>query len=336
MQIWLQLLLHVFRLRARDIIVLDEPDVFLHSDLQRRLVNLLENVEAQTVTATHSAEVISEAPDEAVIWISRERRNAVKAPGHKVLFELSSALGTQFNLPLAKALKTKVVAFVEGQDAKVLRRMAKTLGHKKIAHEDGIAIVPLRGFDHWVQIEPFKWLMDEFLEDAVIVHVVLDRDYRGEEAVARIRRKLREIGVQPHIWKRKELENYLLNPTALARLADADEGWIRSTLDECAVELENEVYAQIFSEEALQHKRSGKSQKTLSKEAKERADALWKEPSRRLAVCSGKDLLRLLNGRLEKADKRSVTMRGLAARMHPSEMSEELKRLLASIEDDAA
>ena len=43
-QIWLQLLLHVFRLRERDVVVLDEPDVFLHPDLQRRLVWLLESL----------------------------------------------------------------------------------------------------------------------------------------------------------------------------------------------------------------------------------------------------------------------------------------------------
>jgi predicted ATPase len=44
MQIWLQLLLHAFRLQDRQVIVLDEPDVFLHADLQRRMVELLEEV----------------------------------------------------------------------------------------------------------------------------------------------------------------------------------------------------------------------------------------------------------------------------------------------------
>ena len=106
MQIWLQLLLHIFRLQDRDVVVLDEPDVFLHSDLQRRLVNLLENVEAQTITATHSAEVIGEAPGEAVIWVSRKRKRAVKAPSRDVLSDLSATLGTQFNLPLAKPQST--------------------------------------------------------------------------------------------------------------------------------------------------------------------------------------------------------------------------------------
>jgi hypothetical protein len=46
MQIWLQVLLHVFRHKEADVILLDEPDVFLHADLQRRLVRLLEEQSA--------------------------------------------------------------------------------------------------------------------------------------------------------------------------------------------------------------------------------------------------------------------------------------------------
>ncbi|MFZ8305259.1 AAA family ATPase, partial [Staphylococcus aureus] len=36
-QIWLQELYHMWMQRAADVIILDEPDVFLHPDLQRRL-----------------------------------------------------------------------------------------------------------------------------------------------------------------------------------------------------------------------------------------------------------------------------------------------------------
>jgi predicted ATPase len=41
MQIWLQILFHAYRQRRVDTLVLDEPDVFLHPDLQRRLIHIL-------------------------------------------------------------------------------------------------------------------------------------------------------------------------------------------------------------------------------------------------------------------------------------------------------
>ena len=43
-QIWFQILYHSFRLRESATIVLDEPEVYLHPDLQRRLVALLNSL----------------------------------------------------------------------------------------------------------------------------------------------------------------------------------------------------------------------------------------------------------------------------------------------------
>ena len=89
MQIWLQLLLHLFRQRDADVVVLDEPDVFLHSDLQRRLLQLLESLPAQTISSTHSAEVIAEADSsESVVWVCRRR--ASEASARPILIYCSS------------------------------------------------------------------------------------------------------------------------------------------------------------------------------------------------------------------------------------------------------
>jgi predicted ATP-dependent endonuclease of OLD family len=119
MQIWLQLLLHVFRQKDADVIVLDEPDVFLHADLQRRLVNLLESVPAQVISATHSADLLLEASEDSVIWVSRDRKRAVRAPGPKLQWEMSKTLGSAFNIPLARALRAQCALFVEGDDSKI-------------------------------------------------------------------------------------------------------------------------------------------------------------------------------------------------------------------------
>jgi predicted ATP-dependent endonuclease of OLD family len=215
-QIWLQLLLHVFRETSADTIVLDEPDALLHSDLQRRLVNFLESVPAQVITATHAPDLIMEAPEESIVWVARDRRRAVRAPDAKRQWEMSETLGTAFNLPLARTLRARCVAFVEGKDLKILRNLAQTVGATRLAREAGVAVVPLEGFERWEQVEPFKWLLDNLLRGSVPAYVILDRDYRSQDVVDEIEGRLKSIGVRPHIWSRHELENTCSSPRPLA------------------------------------------------------------------------------------------------------------------------
>jgi hypothetical protein len=333
LQIWLQILLHLYRMKSTDVVVLDEPDVFLHADLQRRLVRLLDELPCQTIMATHSAEVVSDAPGESIVWISRDRKRAVREPKRDSLVDLSSALGTQFNLRLARALKTHTVVFVEGEDLKILNDLAKTLGLAKLHRERGISVIPLEGFERWEHVEPFKWLMAEFFEDTK-VHVILDRDFRVEDAIDRVRKQLRKAGISPHVWRRNELENYLLDPAAIARVSGASEPWVEQALAECAASLEEEVYAQIQAEYTLFFRKLGRDQKTIYKQAKQRADSLWRDSNRRLHVCGGKELIRLLNRRLQESDHKTLRPRTLSKKLHKQEIPDEVKSVLERIQED--
>jgi hypothetical protein len=121
LQIWLQILFHVYRVRESETIVLDEPEVYLHPDLQRQLVHLLEATERQVVLATHSAEMLTEADMSLVTLVDKSARRGRRARSEGDLEMLSNTLGTAFNLRLARALKSKVALFVEGQDMVMLK-----------------------------------------------------------------------------------------------------------------------------------------------------------------------------------------------------------------------
>jgi hypothetical protein len=114
------------------------------------------------------------------MWVDKTRTQSVGSPNKAELASLSASLGTRFNLPLARALRAKSVLFVEGDDVKTLRRLARTAGAHRLASESGVAVIPLRGFDNWAHVEPFTWMSDQLLEGSVEVFVVLDRDYRAE------------------------------------------------------------------------------------------------------------------------------------------------------------
>ncbi len=180
-QVWLQIFYHVFRLRGSGAIVLDEPDVYLHADLQRRVVHLLESLDCQTILATHSPENIAELPTRGIVWIDKTRRHATSLKDDSLLEKLSNTLGSQFNLKLASAMRSRVALLVEGKDMKVLRRIARTIGATSIATDDGVTVIQLNGFSNNGHVEPFKWVVDDLLNGAVACHLLLDRDYRADE-----------------------------------------------------------------------------------------------------------------------------------------------------------
>ena len=330
-QIWLQLLLHVFRVRDRDVVVLDEPDVFLHPDLQRRLVWLLESIPGQTITATHSSEVLVEAASESVTWVDKSRKASISSPTETELADLSISLGTQFNIRLARALHAKCVLFVEGKDAKTLRHIAKAAGARRTATETGIAVISLRGFDNWEHVQPFSWMSEDLLKGAVQVFVLLDRDYRSESECKAIRDRLRRLDVHCHVWKRKELESYLLQPKAISRITGASEAWIEDALADAADASEEYVFAQMTARALLRFRHDQKTQAIT--EAKHLFDAAWADRARRKWLAPPERVLHALNQRLIAAGHSQTSFAALARGMQGDEIPDEMDRYLRRVED---
>ncbi|MFN0153434.1 MAG: ATP-dependent nuclease [Gaiella sp.] len=332
MQVWLQLLLQVFRLRASPTIILDEPDVYLHADLQRRLVDLLESLPAQTITATHSAEVLTAASPESVIWIDRHRKRAVTAPSPGLLEEFSHRIGTSFNLRLAKALRTKALVFVEGLDMKVLRALARTLGAERVAKEEGVVVIALGGYSNWDRVEPFQWLHDKFLRRSTAVFVILDRDYRTDDAVAEVIARLGDVGVSATVWRRKELESYLLEPSVIARLTDTTVSTIAEMLGNAVDGMRSSVFARLLEERQREASGSGRSRVSITEEADREFETRWSDETSRIHLCPAKDVLASLNTVLQAAGHKSVSFRSLASEMSVEEIDRDVAQTIRRIE----
>jgi predicted ATP-dependent endonuclease of OLD family len=248
MQVWLQLLAHIYRARNQETIILDEPDLYLHADLQRRLVRLLESLDCQSIAASHSAELLAEADPGAVRWISKDRRGAVQAPDERLLGALTDAIGSQFNLRLARTLRARGVLFVEGDDMLLLRHVAAALGLSELTRQTHVVTVPLGGFSNWEHVEPFRWLVQDMFGEAVRVLVILDRDYRTDRQCDAIKRRLHEAGVSCHVWARKELESYFLVPSVIARLSGAFPEAVARVIAEGAEQQRQAVFARQLAE----------------------------------------------------------------------------------------
>jgi len=60
-QVWIQMLTHLVKSSEVSLFLIDEPDIYLHSELQRQLLGLLRNLGPDVMLATHSTEIITEA-----------------------------------------------------------------------------------------------------------------------------------------------------------------------------------------------------------------------------------------------------------------------------------
>ena len=330
-QIFVQVLTHLWRLRSADVVILDEPDLYLHADLQRRLVRLLDSTAAQTITATHSSEMLAEASSESVVWVDKTRRRAIRRPKPASLEDLSAQIGSSFNLRLATALRARTVVFVEGDDMSIIRELAKTIGADHLAGERNCAVIEIKGFTNWVRVEPFKWFVSDFLDGSVDVFVLLDRDYRADPDVGEVRSTLEAVGIHAHVWRRNELESYLLDPTALARVSSSSPAYVSSQLESITDDMTEDVLAQFAKE---RHFFSPAGKKDLARTISETNAELRPrvvDPEWRLHRYPAKAILKALNETLQRAGYTTVSTKNLARELLPSEIPDEMCTWLTEV-----
>lgn len=331
-QIWLQLLAYFFRNRDAEVLVLDEPEVFLHPDLQRRLVALIEQAPAQVILATHSAEMLAEASQDAIVWVSRTRRRATRSPDPAMRDQLSAAIGSQFNLRLARALRSKRVVFVEGKDIKILRELARGIGAARVASEDGIAVIQLDGFERWEHVEPFHWLLSDLLQDAVQTTVLLDRDFRTDDDVAAMVDRLANVGVEGHVWEAHELENYVIKPAVIARVSRAPLRDVTAIVERVVRDAEPEFLSGVTTHMLKTARRRRESEEAAIRKGQRVGPLLWADESKRVLRPPGKEMLAAINAELQADGHSAVAARALAQRMRATEVDPEVRTVLARIE----
>jgi hypothetical protein len=331
MQVWLQVLYHIYRLRNVDILVLDEPDIYLHADLQRRLVRILEECVAQTILASHSPEVLGEAQTENVLWVDRTRRRAIR--GSAGLTLSAEAIGSQFNVRIARALRSKVALFVEGKDMKIIRTLAAAAGATRVAQEAGLAVVPLEGFSNRTNVTPFKNLVDEFLEGSVESFVILDRDYRSDRASRAIVSEFAKIGIGCHVWSRKEIESYLLVPSLLARVSGLPLTDITAIVNDIVESFRGRVFARALASAEEEQVGPGMNRVNIIEEFEPQFAGKWASPQVRLGLVPPKDVLSQLNTEVVARSGRVVSATKLARAVRPEEVDPEVRGVLAQIEN---
>ena len=114
------MLTHLIQGGDNSIFLIDEPDIYLHSDLQRQLIGLLRQLGPDILIATHSTEMIIEAEPDELILVDKHKRISQRLREPAQLHSVFRALGSNLNPVLTQLAKTRRVLFVEGQDFQIL------------------------------------------------------------------------------------------------------------------------------------------------------------------------------------------------------------------------
>ena len=215
---------------------------------------------------------------------------------------------------------------------KVLRNLGKTLKARHFVSEQGLTVVPLEGFSKWRSTEAYAWLNNTFLDNAVKMYVVLDRDYRTEETIHDLRETLRASGIASHVWQRKELESYLLSPAAMARISGVSVDVIEQFIGEGIDALRTTVFAR-YLEERHELERSAKRHGVNVIEHYTTVfDNIWTDHSARLAMVPPKDLISFVSRRLQEIGAKAISPLALSSKLQYDEIPAEMRDLLFEIE----
>jgi predicted ATP-dependent endonuclease of OLD family len=210
------MLTHVIQSREAALFLIDEPDIYLHSDLQRQLLGLLRNMGPDIVVATHSTEIIVEAEVDDLVLVNKQQRNAKRIQHPSQLQKVFEALGSNINPILTQLAKTRRVVFVEGSDFQILAKFAQKLGYGEVGSRRDFAVVPVGGCSP-DRVRTLRVGIETTLRARIRAAAVLDRDYRSDAECEAIRAECAKFCDYATIHRWKEIENFLLVPRAIDR-----------------------------------------------------------------------------------------------------------------------
>lgn len=345
-QVWCQLLTHIVQSSHKSMFLIDEPDIYLHSDLQRQLLALLRNLGPDILIATHSTEIVSEAEADDIVLIDKKKSKAKRIKNPSQLAEVFSILGSNLNPILTQLAKTRRAVFVEGKDFQILGKFANKLESHIVSSRSNFAVVPVDGFSP-ERIRSLINGMVTTLGSSVLAAVILDRDFRCLEEINDIKLKCEDFSHFVHVHNRKEIENFLLAPTAIDRAAArrvADQvkrsGKAReysgNALQDLLTYAENtksDFMAQAVENRQRYIKSIGQKDhdKTIMKKAIGEFEDQWKDQDSKLRIIAGKDALSWINQSLQTSYGVSVTPTAIIDALLPNEIPLEMIELIASL-----
>ena len=346
-QIWCQLLTHISRAADDTLLIVDEPEIYLHPDVQRRLLAVLRDAGPDILIATHSTEVMGEADPNEILVIDKSKRSAHRLRNVDGVQNAVRALGSLQNFTLTQLARTRRVVFVEGlYDFKIIRRFAHRLGYAEVAAGTAFTPVESGGLGSWERIIGTAWGIEKALGGTLAVAAIFDRDFMSDEEVAAMQAELGQHLRLSHIHSRKEIENYLLEPAILQRALsravrerrDGDPGEtvpanaILDILEAATEPMKTDMQAQYVARRSsfMAHDRRGPA--ALATETLRSFEQRWNALHTRVAIVGGKLTLAAVRSKVQEKWRVNLTDIRIINEFRHDEIAPDLVNLVQDLE----
>lgn len=218
LQMWLQTIWFLTLAEKSTTVILDEPDVYMHADLQRRIIRYLRNKFKQTILTTHSVEIMSEVRPEELLIVNKKSKTSTYATSLPAVQQAINNSGSVHNIHLARLLSANKIILVEGDDLKIIKVIQDLLFPESEFPIQAIPNMAIGGWTGWKLAIGTSLGFKNALGQPIQTYCILDPDYHTEAEIADRLKEAHETSVELHIWHKKEIENYLLSATAIQRL----------------------------------------------------------------------------------------------------------------------
>ncbi|UVO77241.1 ATP-binding protein [Bacteroides fragilis] len=339
-QVWLQLLTHIINNKNADIIVVDEPEIYLHPDLQHKILNLLRETNAKILLATHSTEIINEAEPNEVLIVDRKYTSARRLNNLLDLQSATDLIGSNQNINLTRLARGKRILFVEGKDLKILSKLSAVAEYKWLFEKTNLTVIPIEGFSQNERISGTNWTFSKIISEEIKIMALFDRDYRCDEEVREFTYRIKKDASYVHVLKRKEIENYLLNEYIIYKTINSilkrRSTSINNKYEEFTLENTKEVLFQLtdkFKVDVLSqiaaHKfrysiSAGSDLATILKNEQKTFEENWHSLDYRFKVIPGKEFLSTLNSFLQMELKIAITHTQICSNMSKRDLDEDI------------
>jgi len=337
-QMWLQVIWFLAREGSAECVILDEPDVYMHPDLQRRLIRLLRKRPGQVILTTHSPEIMAEVDPEQILVVDRGRPRSSFATSLPAAQAVLTSLGSVQNLQLTRLWKAKKFLLVEGKDVRILKQFQNTLFPDSLEPFDTIPGMGIGGWSGWPWAVGSAMAMRNAAGEEIKVFCILDSDFHPPEVVLERQRQAEGVGIALHIWTKKELENFLLVPAALARViragaaveSDVSIGEIDRKLREVTETLRDGALDALATEFSCLDRSLGVA--GANRKAREFRASRLASGAAESDLVSGKEILSRLSAWAQERWGASFGPLRVARSIRPGDLAPELKHVVETIE----